>query len=403
MNPPIYLVLSSYFPTPTSWRCAFVYDQVQAIRRTGKYRVIVINPMVAEDYVYQGVEVWACPMLRRGTFLCPWFFNWLNFRRLTKVLQAHGVDQKEISVIHGHMVTMISLGLWLKKRNPKILTICQSHDPDVYKVLLSSKGGNFKKIFYFLYHRSLMERTDVALSISDNVSEMLQHMPNPKAYRGYAPLEAVLPALQRFRSPKLKHLIRLHNGVDTRMFNPKGRENFPHDSKMLRIGCIGNFIDWKDQITLLRALAQIREQLGAWHLTFVGSGELKPACEAFVSEQHLEEHVTFKTEVDHTQLPDFYRSQDLFVMPSYFEGFGCVFTEAWACGAPFITCEGQGMDDFISPEDRHLWLCKQQDPEDLAKKILYFAQHRPEQRLTGSVDIDDLVPHFLEQLEPLKP
>lgn len=56
------------------------------------------------------------------------------------------------------------------------------------------------------------------------------------------------------------------------------------------------------------------------------------------------------------------------------------------------------MDDLIAPEDRHLWLCRERDPADLAEKILKFYEHRPVQRLTEDQNIDLLVGRFLYRL-----
>ncbi len=165
------------------------------------------------------------------------------------------------------------------------------------------------------------------------------------------------------------------------------------------MGCIANFGDWKDQITLLKALLLLKKREFSPKLRFVGSGQYLGLCSEFVKSHGLQDQVSFESEVDHTQLPDFYRSLDLFVLPSYFEGFGCVFTEAWACGTPFITCEGQGMDDLILSEERDLWLCKPMNPQDLAEKILFYYRNRPAQHLAGAVAIDVLVKRYVEELD----
>lgn len=98
-----------------------------------------------------------------------------------------------------------------------------------------------------------------------------------------------------------------------------------------------------------------------------------------------------------------YRRWDLFVLPCYFEGFGCVFTEAWSCGTPFIGCEGQGIEDIIKHEDRHLWLAKPKDDDDLADKILAYYENRPKQVLSGAVDFDTLMSKFLKKVEEIMP
>ena len=195
--------------------------------------------------------------------------------------------------------------------------------------------------------------------------------------------------------PRIRAAYVLHNGVDTARFNAIGRA--PHAGFVM--GCVANFIATKDPLTLLRAVAKIRDDLGNWRLRMVGSGPFLAQCRAFVREQGLEGNVAFETEVDHARLPDFYRALDLFVLPSFFEAFGCVFTEAWACGTPFIACDGGGAAELIRPEERSLWLARPRDPADLAAKILRFYRERPAQTLVGPVAFGDLLPPFLRWLE----
>jgi len=47
------------------------------------------------------------------------------------------------------------------------------------------------------------------------------------------------------------------------------------------------------------------------------------------------------------EMPDLYRSSQLYIGVPYGEGFGMPFQEAMACGVPCIYPKGQGMDDFI--------------------------------------------------------
>lgn len=297
------------------------------------------------------------------------------------------------------MVTMATFAVGMKRRNPFLKLVVQTHDPDPYKILLSERWNfrGLKKYAYLRHHRNVWESADIALCISRFAEDALLRFPEFDLARGYTPMCRALSQLCHCRAAHIRRTILLHNGVNRAMFNAQGRS----EHVGFVIGCIGNFIDWKDQMTLLRALALIGDVLGDWRLRLIGSGPTRSACEAFVAEQGLRDRVPFGLEVDHTELPGFYRSLDLFVLPSCFEGFGCVFTEAWACGTPFITCEGQGMDDVILLEERHLWLCRPKAPEDLAEKILYFYRNRPEQHMVGSIDIDELVGGYLEFLRTL--
>ena len=86
-------------------------------------------------------------------------------------------------------------------------------------------------------------------------------------------------------------------------------------------------------------------------------------------------------------MPEVYHNVDLFVLPSYFEGFGCVFAEAAACGIPFMTCEGQGIEDLILPEEREIWLFPPKNADALAEKIRFYFSVRPKQSLTKEIEL----------------
>ena len=203
------------------------------------------------------------------------------------------------------------------------------------------------------------------------------------------------------RPARIGESVVLHNGVDECIFKPRNTLN---TRKEFVIGCVGNFEKLKDQMTLLKAVEILYGTTKYTKYTkgekikvvFVGSGMERWKCEEYAREKGLD--VEFRDEVRHEDLPRFYQELDLFVLPSYFEGFGCVFTEAWSCGVPFIACEGQGVEDLIAEEDRAKWLCRPRDAADLAKKIEAYMKNRWEQRLTDAVDIDTLVARFAERL-----
>ena len=396
MQKPIYICITSYFPTPESWRCAFIFDQVKAIQRTGMYRVFVVNTDAQCDYNYQGVEVVALHEVRRGLILAPFVFEHINVRRLLKLFVKRGIAVSDIAVVHTHLIPVSYFAAHLKKLNPKIKAMVQFHDADPYGTLVSERCNWFgvKRIAYFRYHRKLAEQMDACVAVSENVKRVAIDCPRQMVFNKYPPVRKSQHDLRYCRTAKLKKIVVLHNGVDSRQFNRFGGSG--RKSEVFTIGAIGNFRDLKDYKTLFKALNEIKDRLGKWHIKVIGTGKTRAECERFISEKGLAKYIEFCGEVAHERLPEFYRSIDLFVLPSYFEGFGCVFTESWACGAPFITCEGQGMDDLIYNADRKLWLCKECDPTDLAEKILSFYSKRSSQRLCAEIDIDVLVSKFLD-------
>lgn len=393
-----YLVVTPFFPSPDSWRGAYCYDFVKGLRQTGQYDVLVFVPGGGPDYDYQGVHVCRFPVRMLPSAVLPFLFARRNVRSFLRQLAACGIKPEDVAVCHGHTAFFGIYPLALKRLNPKCLTLLHHHD-------LASFGLNLGRLRHFWPHkvinffllRRMHERMDAHVFLSCKSEASFRAVPDA-SWSVYDDYRKQMRGIGFFRSPRVRQAIVLHNGVDCRQFTSEGRDE--HSGFVM--GCIANFGELKDHHSLLETLSRIRNQLGNWRLRLIGSGPTLAMCKTYVMKHGLQNRVFFETEVDHTQLPDFYRSLDLFVLPSYFEGFGCVFAEAWACGTPFITCEGQGMDDLILPEERHLWLCKPMNPADLAEKILLYYWNRPEQHLTGPIDIDVLVPRFVEQVEALR-
>ena len=44
MKKNIYLEVTPFFPSPSSWRGAYILDQVKAIQRNSDYEVLVFKP-----------------------------------------------------------------------------------------------------------------------------------------------------------------------------------------------------------------------------------------------------------------------------------------------------------------------------------------------------------------------
>lgn len=398
MSLPVYLVVTPFFPSPTSWRGAYCYDFVRALARTGRYDVCVFVPGRGPDYEYQGIRVHCFRTWQLPSAVFPFLFAAWNRRSFLRKVQACGIRFDEVVVCHGHTALFGLYPLAMRRLNPSCLAVLHHHDPGSFGLRLGRLRHVWAhKAINFFVLRHLHANIDLHVFISTMVERSFRLFPKVD-WSVYGDYLRVGRGLGGFRPVRVKASVVLWNGVDRARFTPNGRGT----NIAFTMGCVANFIDWKDQITLLRALERVRGELGVWRLRLIGSGPTLAKCQAFVREHGLEGNVSFEKEVDHTQLPDFYRSLDLFVLPSYFEGFGCVFTEAWACGTPFITCEGQGMDDMILSEERHLWLCKPKCPEDLADKILFYYRNRPPQRLAGPIDIDVLVSRFVDQVEALR-
>lgn len=109
-------------------------------------------------------------------------------------------------------------------------------------------------------------------------------------------------------------------------------------SSDFHIGYAGGLLPEKGLDLLLRACAGL---VGAWRLTLVGSGEQLEALRTLAAQTGIAERVTLGVRLSSAEMPDFYRSLDLLVLPSrtrpnWKEQFGRVLIEAMACGVPVL-------------------------------------------------------------------
>ena len=367
MSKPFYLIITPFFPSAENWRGTYCFDFAHALAKEKVYNVRVFVPGRGSDYNFQGIDVYRFPvkMLPSATF--PFLFIHWNCNSFLNKVTSIGINYKKIAVCHGHTAFCGIYPLAIKKINPACLTLLHHHD-------LASFGLNLGILRNFLPHKilnyhllcKLHEAIDCHVFISEQARRSFLAVPDT-SWCCYEDYKKQMKYLKFFKKAKIKHSIVLPNGVDTTIFKPSPETSNKNENKAgtFVIGCIANFSGAKDQITLLKALNILREKI-PWVLHFIGSGKKEKECLHFIKKYNLQNQVMIEHEYRHELLPNFYWKLDLFVLPSYFEGFGCVFTEAAACGIPFITCEGQGISDYLPEKERHYWLVPAQRPDLVA-------------------------------------
>jgi glycosyltransferase involved in cell wall biosynthesis len=119
--------------------------------------------------------------------------------------------------------------------------------------------------------------------------------------------------------------------------------------KPLSLLAVGSVVPRKGYDLLIEALRPYRGQ--PWSLDIAGGQELDPAYSATLGKQieaaGLSSHVKWLGAVDTRRLAGLYDRADVFVMPSHYEGYGMVMTEALARGLAIICTSGVAAADAI--------------------------------------------------------
>ena len=394
-----YLYVTPFFPSSDNWRGAYCLDFVKALKwARPELRIEVFVPEYGDDYEIEGIKVWRFKERILRGFVFPFLFKHGNEHSFLNAVKRSGVELKNVIVCHANTARMLIYPLAVKRLNRQCKTLLHHHD-------LASFGLNlgvlhrcsFYNVWLFRKLRVLHEQIDCHVFISEASRRSFLSAPDAN-WTIYDDYKAQMRGPHQFKCHpvRIKDSDILHNGVDIGLFKQQSKRN---TKKGFVIGCIGNFEVLKDQMTLLKAIAGINHKSQVENgikVVFIGNGPQREKCEAYAREVGI--NAEFRSEVRHEKLPDFYHELDLFVLPSYFEGFGCVYAEAWASGVPFIACEGQGIEDLIPTEEKNKWLCKPIDVNDLTNKIIGYMENRWDQKLCGSIGINGLVEGFCNHI-----
>ena len=373
-----FLVITPFFPSEDSFRGSYIYDQVNEIRKQKGVKVTVIRLYSFFDkdphfYNYDGIDCMPFMVYDIPSFIFPGLFHKLNLTRLESLLRHYKLS--EIDVIHAHVnYPAAHLAIGLKKLLPNAKYIVQHHGFDVYQ----KKNGRLKFFFNKLQNKVFKKRSNKILSKFDvNIGVS----------------QKVLDQLSHFVTDTSKPLV-LYNGVDTSKFydlKADKKEDFT-------IGCIANFYKIKDQKTLILSVIELLKEGLKIRLKLIGSGPTLIKCKNLIP-RYLEEYFEFMDEVAHHDLNAFYNHINLFVLPSYYEAFGCVYVESWATNTPFIAVKGQGIEEIMSDEMKELSLVEAENVLDLSSKIRHFYTQNVVFEFNPHLKIENTVRNYIEQIE----
>lgn len=146
----------------------------------------------------------------------------------------------------------------------------------------------------------------------------------------------------------------IYEGVDHEFFYPNPgdyiKNTFNLNEKDKIILYIGSEQPRKNIPTLIEAFYKLKKKMPDIKLIKVGPPGWVGVREKLLRQIELlglQKDVLFAGEYANNELPKFYNSADLFVFPSFSEGFGAPPLEALACGLPVITTDKTSLPEVV--------------------------------------------------------
>ena len=165
--------------------------------------------------------------------------------------------------------------------------------------------------------------------------------------------------LGRFKASKKSFI---PHGIDTKVFYP-GYDSINHV-----IGCIGNVVENKNQLIILKALSKLPKNI---KVKFYGNSEPNylRKLKKLIQQYNLINRVSFEGYVENDKLPQILHTLDAIILPSFSEAFGVILIEAMACGTYCIASHSGGGTDYILGNGKYGGLFPPNDEDKLVSLV----------------------------------
>ena len=172
-------------------------------------------------------------------------------------------------------------------------------------------------------------------------------------------------------SAGIEHVV--YNGIDTERFRPdaaaarSARIDIGVPERALLVGHVGRATVVKDQPTLLKCFARVREDRPDAVMVCVGGGsvKLRSRLQVLAKSLGIADHLRWVPHTDN--LNGLYSAIDVHVLSSVGEGFPNVVAEAMACGTPSVVTNVGEAAQIVGETGQ---VVPRSDPEALAKGVL---------------------------------
>lgn len=264
----------------------------------------------------------------------------------------------QVDIVHAHVgvPSASTAAIWYAKRKKKPLVITYHGDAQ------EDFGSSVRKIGVSFYNKYVLDKI---FSAADVIISPSEYYINESRFLG------------KYRDKT----VAIANGVNVENFDiPDSKEEcrkrlgLPLDGVIILF--VGQLTPYKGPDVLVRAMPAIVRNIPNVRLVFVGSGEMGDELKYLSEKLGVDKYIEFAGFVEENLKPLYYKSADVFVLPSSIkmEVFPIVFLEASASGLPMIV---SNLDTFkcIIEDGYNGIVTKRGDENDLADALIYILEN----------------------------
>lgn len=310
--------VSECYPSPAKPQyCVFIEQQAAALQQLG-CNVVVIKLLrgdgIKEVCEFHDIEVRCI---------------YLPSKRLDKVycnmqsrLKANNINWREFDIISIHIVSLpITEAIVSECKDSNVPSVVHYHGLNVWHDYYEHKDI-YHRIQKLLVNRrklKMLQNASAIVGVSKSVCEIVhERLHQDNVYTVY-------------------------NGVDASLFRPTEKVI----DGTFKILCVANLIPIKGHQYLIQAVRKLINDGYQIRLDLVGVGLYENNLKQLAKKLNLSEHVFFCGSKPYTEVAEMMKTADMFIMPSFYDSFGCVYVEAMSTGTVTCGCDVYGPKEII--------------------------------------------------------
>ncbi|MBR4039155.1 MAG: glycosyltransferase [Clostridia bacterium] len=309
--------------------CFYVHEQAKALQARGHEVVVIscmgvlpmmkrlrpklyeVNERTPEQAVIDGIRVYYPRCLTLGNkgekLLGGRLLAWAALPIAKRLHRERPFD-----IVHAHMLPRDGHAGLLAARALGVPLALTVHGTDIFHYFIPGQTP-------WARNQMIAREADALMAVSSLL------MSRVEPYRGGGRISRIVP-----------------NGVDLSLV-PEKTENVPR-----AVISVGTLKARKCMDRTLEAFARLSDEYPDASLTIVGIGEMERQLRDRIRELGLESRVTLTGGLPHEQVMERMAKSDLFVLPSWGEGYGIVYIEAMAAGCIAVGAKDEGIGDTIT-------------------------------------------------------
>ena len=201
----------------------------------------------------------------------------------------------------------------------------------------------------------------------------------------------------------------IYNGVNLERFTPRPGTLRSKRNGEIILGCAGRLSEEKGHIHLLDLMNELSGGPRAFKLLLAGEGRLMNNLQRRSRKLGLEKRVEFLGFVN--DMPEFFHSIDIFLLPSHSEGFSNAVIEAMASAKPVIAFD-VGSTSEVIVDGKTGYIVRSNSVEEMARKVLELSSNQDllesmglegRKRVEESYSFSTCVEEIIQKITPVQP